>query len=1429
MSLGLGLILVAAQALAAPEVRVDDAFVTTASDGESWAIGSAGMQMTYAVHDGLFQLRGIQNGLSSPLQNFEPMCAPFGVETLANSGHFSFELLNEVVLEPGGSVEPALLSTGELLQISVKQGQLIGFGAATYDDRNGAGLEWATTLDYGDGEHYSSTEDTALDQGPIWYYYMAAPGANAMELLGEVVDSPATAKARVPAGFRAPFECSSLAGSRISLLNAYRLIRVWKAPKDGVVSVGGTAKHTAGGTKVNLDIYRIGESTAQPSALTERYDRWTLESADARQVAVGGRPAVQLDIVLLRETLRAVMHVQAYPRSSVLRQWVDLENSGGTPLTLHSPTPLSIVMPETVASPLTNYWMCGGTSRPNQGQLESAEVTDGYHRALLGEKTDNYVPWMAFSRHTAAKDGWFVALDHLGTWTISYDYAAGQARLAICAPGLTDTTLAPGGTLHMPLVTLGTFVGDLDDMGRRAYDWQYEYLWDYTNSDYFARTKWAVPWFFSSRNLQEQFAARLAGLDMNADLMRTMGMEMLWDDAGWSKYPGWPIEDSYTVVFSPTHEGPDFAETLRYLDKMDMKWLLWMAGRPSAGLLATKVGAWGNFQWRTDGFGRFGLPEEESMRAQIENFLQAHPDCSFHTCDGGSRYAHQFEIQRYADVNYLSDLGRGDQTNHYFSYLELPDKWMDLLEALMRPGSKYDPKTGPGQLSMVPGWYIQAEGVEQEQLRRLMEIYRYLRREGVAGRWSHMVHPVIKGDQEFYYDQRINYDGTKACVILKHQPAGEVTIYPSGLLPEHAYAVGYETTRALSTRSGADLMATGISLINPAPGEVIFLGMPEFPGFVQDATPPQAPGQALVYHETNIGHSGAGIYWSPGGIDTWTSYYEVRRGDTLIGKTSVGTYYFDHSTGWDGQNQYAVRAVANDGKEVSAWTPAKWQAGAPTTYAALGGHFPEAGRDGWRAETTADGHSFDAMTWVPPAKSAAGDLGGTPNQPGGVEGYWEGPGQARVGRGWQQASPEVACVRAWIAPRSGRVTVVGRAMKECYRQAMGSPLQVGILKGDQPVWPTEGWSEVPLNSLTGVMHDFSLDVTAGDCLRFVLNRGVSPDTDIIAWMPRITYASDSKGTDVVPSVVRIRCGNPEPYTDQNGNVWSGDRYYAGGIATQTSGTVKDNVSTASDQALYQSAREGSDFSYAIPVSPGRYTVLLKFAETTHRWAFERPINLQINGRRVLENFDICHDTRGPGRACEKVFNQILPGADGTIVLHFSGGFEPSQKTSDAIVQAIEILPETKPVYRIDVGNDINFIDWNSFVWSADTYFDGGDVIRSAAPVAQASPTLYDAALYQTARSGKTIRYSIPAPPGLYTVHLKFAELWLPEAGKRPMRIIVNGRVVKDAWDPAEAAGQIGMSADIRVENLATDKDGRIAIAVEALGSNDAILQGIEIE
>ena len=74
----------------------------------------------------------------------------------------------------------------------------------------------------------------------------------------------------------------------------------------------------------------------------------------------------------------------------------------------------------------------------------------------------------------------------------------------------------------------------------------------------------------------------------------------------------------------------------------------------------------------------------------------------------------------------------------------------------------------------------------------MLEIYRYLREQGVAGRLSYMAHPIVTGDTDYWYDQRISHDRKMSCLIIKHKAAGEVTLRPQGLLPEHAYHMSFE-------------------------------------------------------------------------------------------------------------------------------------------------------------------------------------------------------------------------------------------------------------------------------------------------------------------------------------------------------------------------------------------------------------------------------------------------------------------------------------------------------------------------------------------------------------------------------------------------------------------------------------------------------------
>ena len=1442
MAVVLGAILLRIAAATAADVAVGDAYVRSEADGARWRIGSQGVEQVLECSNGQLLLTSCKNKLTQPATEYvspQNALAPFALDVRSSVGRYSFQNVWNKSLDKQSTLDPA----ADNVAVEVKAGQMLGFCVLAASDAVRDCVEWTTKVTYENGPSFISSDDAKLAQGPVWFYYQIATGAGCLEELGETASvdiGGAKVPSRVATGYRAPFDAQGVGATHYSLRNSYTLVRAWKAPHDGKVTVSGKAVLKSGylnicdqrtlmsGRPSKISIVRIADVAKSPPSLPRDFNSWKLEHAEANQVSAGGRPAVQLSMLLLRGSLRARMRIVAYPGTPVLRQWVTLANTGETPISLPSPAPLILGIDNKDAACYTNYWLDGGTSRPNQGVLQQSPMGQSYHRSLLGERSDNLVPWTAWQRKDGPADGCFVALDYLGTWNISVDCVPkGPGIVSVSLPTLADYQLAPGKTLELPVTTTGVFHRNLDDMGVHLYDWQYQYMWDHTNTDYYALSKWAVGWFACARNLQEQFTAKIAQLNMDADVMREMGFDMLWHDAGWAKYPNWPVPDNYSTVFTPSYEGPDFSSTLRYLQETGMKYILWFVGRPSQGIMDTKVASWGNFQWRTDGVDHCDWEADRAFRDKVETFLKNNPRSSFHTCCGGSRYAHQFEIMRLGDVHFLADGGRGPELNYFLSYLETPDKWVDVIDPMTNAG-KYNPDTCKQMLTMTPFWGFASKREDWDSFRQVNQLYDYLKREGVAGRWSRVFHPKVVGDNPIYYFQRSNYDRTKACIILKHRSPTPVTVYPVELLPELSYVVGLDSTTETTTRTGAGLMEYGIALKDQKPGELIYLGLPDRPGSGNDKTPPQAPGRVLTRYETNIGHSGVGVHWSPGSDDRCVGSYEVRRNGKPLGKTAKGTYYFDHSEGWDPKAKYEVRTVDGDGNP-SGWAAASLCDGQPLTAWALGGHFARAGRDGWKAEATDDGKTFTPMNWVPPARDPAGDFGGTPNQLGGVEGYWEAKGGARVGRGWQQAASDTACVRTWIAPESGQLRIVGRAMKEFFRQTRGTALRVRIAANDRVVWPAGGgWADVPLGDLRGATHDLRLDVKAGDAVRFILDRAADPADATLAWTPKIIYNSETPPA-VPGSVVRILCGADKPYIDRNGNVWSADRYFSGGAPLTTDATIDGATPTSEDQPLYQFGRAGKEFSYSIPVKPGLYTIRLKFAESQYRWSFERPFNLSVNGREVMHNIDVCHVAKGPRRAHERVFRFLVPDEDRKLVLKFTGGFEPLQKSHMAMVQAIEVLPETKASLRIDCGSQTDFVDWNSSIWAADHEGEGGACIESQKAILQASPTLYDQQLYQTARAGKEIRYSLTVPPGLYAVHLKFAELWLPEKGNRPMTIDINGQRVRQRWDPGTAAGECGMAADVRVEDVAPNAAGQILIGIRAEGANDAILQGIEIE
>jgi hypothetical protein len=224
-----------------------------------------------------------------------------------------------------------------------------------------------------------------------------------------------------------------------------------------------------------------------------------------------------------------------------------------------------------------------------------------------------------------------------------------------------------------------------------------------------------------------------------------------------------------------------------------------------------------------------------------------------------------------------------------------------------------------------------------EGLRELIDIYHYLQKNAVVGRWVRVYRPLVTGDDPTMYFQRLSGDRLRGIIIPKRPAPQAVTIKPKGLLPAEKYTVSFHESAASEERSGNDLMQKGIVIDKMAPGELIYLNLPLHPGSKLDQEAPVAPCEAKKQPAENMGFPGVELTWKPGTDNNWISYYEVFRNGAAIDKVAKGCYYFDHSAGADQGAKYEVRTVDGAGN-ASANVPA---AGAEATPARIIDDAPE--------------------------------------------------------------------------------------------------------------------------------------------------------------------------------------------------------------------------------------------------------------------------------------------------------------------------------------------------------------------------------------------------------------------------------------------------------------------------------------------------------
>lgn len=153
------------------------------------------------------------------------------------------------------------------------------------------------------------------------------------------------------------------------------------------------------------------------------------------------------------------------------------------------------------------------------------------------------------------------------------------------------------------------------------------------------------------------------------------------------------------------------------------------------------------------------------------------------------------------------------------------------------------------------------------------------------------------------------------------------------------------------------------------------------------------------------------------------------------------------------------------------------------------------------------------------------------------------------------------------------------------------------------------------------------------------------------------------------------------YLDSAGNTWRpGTEFIARtghltDVVAKTWWTMRQAVfigdaNKQKDQELYRFGVHHKDFRVPLTVGPGAYHLRLKFAETQYSGPRQRAMTISINGRKVVEGFDVFATAGAMNKPVDLVFNNITP-KNGIVEIRLTGD-ELRGSQCEAMIQALEI-------------------------------------------------------------------------------------------------------------------------------------------------------------
>ncbi len=151
--------------------------------------------------------------------------------------------------------------------------------------------------------------------------------------------------------------------------------------------------------------------------------------------------------------------------------------------------------------------------------------------------------------------------------------------------------------------------------------------------------------------------------------------------------------------------------------------------------------------------------------------------------------------------------------------------------------------------------------------------------------------------------------------------------------------------------------------------------------------------------------------------------------------------------------------------------------------------------------------------------------------------------------------------------------------------------------------------------------------------------------------------------------------------------------------------------------------------------------------------------------------------------------------------------------------------------RILAGASRKYVDHAGKLWSPDSYFSGGTVVPTTV---QHIWRTQDPILYRSSRQGD-FTYNVPLQPGIYELHLHFAETFYgPESagaggeGSRLVTVLANGQPLLRDFDVlADSGGD--RTAEVKVfPDISPAGDGQLHLSFSSAKGGSAMVSAIEI-